>query len=315
MESKGRTQEQRSAATRRALVAAARRLWAARGYAEVGTPEIAAAAGVTRGAMYHQFADKAALFLAVGGGGGAGCDDAARGGRRRFRSGHARPTRSGRRSSRGWTSAWTRRSDSCCCSTPRACWAGRSTATIAQRYSLGVTEQLLVEAMNAGQLARQPSRALAHILIGALDEAAMVIATAEDRDRARADVGEVLRRLFERAAGRGLSEASRWSAAPRRDRREGHAIAVGAGVEVPLAAIRASARARPRRASRNGGISASSHSARSSIPMPGGMKCAVPGSTASRACPMPCTSPMRPPPSSRNIATACSTTEAFRVAR
>src|SRR6478672_5946262 len=65
MESKGRTQEQRSAATRRALVAAARRLWAARGYAEVGTPEIAAAAGVTRGAMYHQFADKAALFLAV----------------------------------------------------------------------------------------------------------------------------------------------------------------------------------------------------------------------------------------------------------
>src|SRR4029079_16984863 len=65
MESKGRTQEQRSAATRRALVAAARRLWAERGYAEVGTPEIAAAAGVTRGAMYHQFADKAALFLAV----------------------------------------------------------------------------------------------------------------------------------------------------------------------------------------------------------------------------------------------------------
>src|SRR6185503_6402659 len=65
MEIKGRTQEQRSAATRQALVAAARRLWAARGYAEVGTPEIAAAAGVTRGAMYHQFADKAALFLAV----------------------------------------------------------------------------------------------------------------------------------------------------------------------------------------------------------------------------------------------------------
>src|SRR5690242_21745732 len=65
MESKRRTQTERSAATRGALVAAARRLWAARGYAEVGTPEIAAAAGVTRGAMYHQFADKAALFLAV----------------------------------------------------------------------------------------------------------------------------------------------------------------------------------------------------------------------------------------------------------
>src|SRR6201992_2765486 len=65
MESKRRTQEERSAATRDALISAARRLWGLRGYAEVGTPEIAAAAGVTRGAMYHQFADKAALFREV----------------------------------------------------------------------------------------------------------------------------------------------------------------------------------------------------------------------------------------------------------
>src|SRR5690349_24349861 len=60
-----RTQAERSAATQQALISAARRLWGERGYAEVGTPEIATAAGVTRGAMYHQFADKAALFLAV----------------------------------------------------------------------------------------------------------------------------------------------------------------------------------------------------------------------------------------------------------
>src|ERR1700759_2356385 len=65
MESKRRTQEERSAATRDALVSAARRLWGLRGYAELGTPEIAKEAGVTRGAMYHQFADKAALFSEV----------------------------------------------------------------------------------------------------------------------------------------------------------------------------------------------------------------------------------------------------------
>ena len=65
MENKRRTQEERSAATREALIGAARKLWGERGYAEVGTPEIATTAGVTRGAMYHQFADKAALFLAV----------------------------------------------------------------------------------------------------------------------------------------------------------------------------------------------------------------------------------------------------------
>src|SRR6201996_7658054 len=65
MENKRRTQAERSAATSAGLKAAARRLWAQRGFADVGTPEIAAAAGVTRGAMYHQFADKTALFVAV----------------------------------------------------------------------------------------------------------------------------------------------------------------------------------------------------------------------------------------------------------
>ena len=48
-----RTQAQRSAATQDALRTAARALWGERGYAEVGTPEIAQRAGVTRGAMYY----------------------------------------------------------------------------------------------------------------------------------------------------------------------------------------------------------------------------------------------------------------------
>src|SRR5215469_2744393 len=60
-----RTQADRSAATRDALVAAARRLFAAEGFAEVPADAIVAAAGVTRGALYHQFADKTALFEAV----------------------------------------------------------------------------------------------------------------------------------------------------------------------------------------------------------------------------------------------------------
>jgi hypothetical protein len=68
---------------------------------------------------------------------------------------------------------------------------------VAQRYSLGMTEQLLIEAIKAGQLARQPTRPLAHVLIGALDEAAMAIATADDPKRARREIGQVLHRLID----------------------------------------------------------------------------------------------------------------------
>jgi hypothetical protein len=68
---------------------------------------------------------------------------------------------------------------------------------LTQDYSLGMTEQLLAAAVDAGELPAQPLRPLAHVLIGALDEGAMVIAGATDRDRARREVREVLLRLLD----------------------------------------------------------------------------------------------------------------------
>jgi AcrR family transcriptional regulator len=52
-------------ATRRAVLAAARASFGSKGYAQTSVDEIAAAARVTKGAVYHHFSGKEALFRAV----------------------------------------------------------------------------------------------------------------------------------------------------------------------------------------------------------------------------------------------------------
>ena len=59
------TNAELSAETQRRLIAAARELFARRGYAGTGTEDLVAAAHVTRGALYHHYADKKDLFRAV----------------------------------------------------------------------------------------------------------------------------------------------------------------------------------------------------------------------------------------------------------
>lgn len=200
MKRKRRSQADRSAATTAALVEAARRLWSERGYAAVGTPEIAAAAGVTRGALYHQFTDKAALFGAVAE--AVESDVTGRLGEYVAASGARDPAAALHAAVDGWLEA---------CEEPEVRrillldgpavlgWDGFR--DMALRHGLGLTEAMLQAAIDAGQLPPQPTRPLAHVVIGALDEAAMYVATAGDRAVARSEVARSLHALLDGLLG------------------------------------------------------------------------------------------------------------------
>lgn len=190
-----RSQAARSAATRDALVRAARPRFAARGYAGVGTEEIVRAAGLTRGALYHHFADKTDLFAAVfevvegelTQRIGAAVDG----------SGLSDPVQLMRLGARTWLDA---------CAEPEAHrivlveapavlgWA--RWREVGLRYGLGLVQGLLGYAMDTGRVRRRPVEPLAHVLIGALDEAALFVAQSDAPDRARAEVVAVLEDLL-----------------------------------------------------------------------------------------------------------------------
>jgi AcrR family transcriptional regulator len=189
-----RTQVERTAATRGALVAVARRLFAEDGYAAIGTGRIASEAGVTRGALYHQFVDKADLFAAVldqveaeiaarmtAAVTGLDPDDTIAlllAGADAFLDACAEPDLQrivliDGPSVLGWE-RWR---------------------AICLHHSVGLVSALLADGIARGTIPDQPVDPLTHVLVGAVDEAALYIAQAEDPARARADMAVVVRRL------------------------------------------------------------------------------------------------------------------------
>ena len=68
---------------------------------------------------------------------------------------------------------------------------------LGERYGLGAIQAALHNAVETGAVAPQPVRPLAHLLLGALEEAGLLIARADDVAAARREVGATLDRLLE----------------------------------------------------------------------------------------------------------------------
>ena len=189
----GRSQAERSQATREALIRAARPLFAKRGYADVGTEEIVRAAGLTRGALYHHFGGKEELLAAVY----EQIEDELA---QRIASealGAADPIEAMQAGMEMFLEA---------CLEPEvqrivlldapAVLGWERWRQIAADYGLGLIEATLQAAMEAGAIAEQPVKPLAHVLMGAMDEAAMLVARAEDPAKTRTEVAATLRAVL-----------------------------------------------------------------------------------------------------------------------
>jgi len=189
-----RSQVDRSATTRAALVAAARRLFAEQGFSGVGTEAIVMAAGVTRGALYHQFADKTALFEAVY---EAIEEDLAEGlGEQMLAAGVEDPLEALALGADAWLDACREQEvQQIVLLDGPAVLGWQRWRDIGLRYGLGLVEGLLAQAIEVGRIPAQPVSPLAHVLVGALDEAALYIARSEDQVAASAEIRTVIARL------------------------------------------------------------------------------------------------------------------------
>jgi len=190
-----RTQAERTEGTRDALIEAARALFAERGYADVGTEEIVRAAGVTRGALYHHFGGKRDLFEAVYE--RVESELAQRIAAGALDSEAASPLEAMRAGAEMFLRAATEPE-----AQQIALLDGPSVLgwdrwrEIAAEHGLGLIEATLQVAVEAGAIREQPVRPLAHLLMGALDEAAMLVARAEDPEGMRVEVGRTLDSLL-----------------------------------------------------------------------------------------------------------------------
>lgn len=188
-----RNQQQRVGSTRSALMAAARQLFAEHGYTAVPADEIVTAAGLSRGALYHHYAGKQDLFLAV-------FDE--------LESSMATEVEAAVAEAPDLSTAIAR-SLSCfldLCERPEvirivltdapAVLGWQTWREVEARHGLGLITAMVQSAADDGRVTTTSVPVLAQLVLSTLIEAALVIAHATDRVTARAETEAALHTLL-----------------------------------------------------------------------------------------------------------------------
>jgi len=180
--------------TRKALLRHARRLFTQKGYADTSTDEMVRRAKMTKGALYHHFANKLELYRAVV----EDMEDEVVERIEAAAAAHLDPQE---------------RLRAACGAYLDACLDGnlarvlvieapvvlgwKTWCDIAQEYEVATLAKHLAEAVAAGVVREQPLEMTAQVLLGALNTAARVIATAPDPAAARLQVEDTIERLLQ----------------------------------------------------------------------------------------------------------------------
>jgi len=194
--------------TRRALVDAARTLFAERGFAATGTEDIVSAARVTRGALYHHFRDKADLFRVVM----AQCAQqmAERLVEQETRRAEAAAAddswqllRSGFQS---FLDACTDADFQRIVLIEGPAVLGHETwDALVEEHGYGLLAQALTQAVREGRIDDLPVQPLTRMLASLISQASLYIARSADPATARAEAGRVLDRLLAGLAAPGAA--------------------------------------------------------------------------------------------------------------
>jgi AcrR family transcriptional regulator len=188
------TQAERRERTRAAIVKAAKRIFGERGFAATTMDDIAASARVAKGALYHHFTSKEALFEAV------------------FEQTSLELVSDLDRISReerdplAAMAAGTQGYFTACSKGPTgqiilrdgpAVLGWERWREIDAKHFGGKFPRALAAAMDAGVIARQPIEPLARLLLGAVTEAAVAVSAGPDIGKTGADYARAFRALLD----------------------------------------------------------------------------------------------------------------------